>query len=90
VAVLLLAFLVSRSCGSNDPQVSSEEAIEIARGEIAFEATGVRIVNAPRSLDQYRVWVVALFTGTATAPENCRQVEIDARTGDVVAVRRCV
>lgn len=89
VVVLLFALLVSRSCGDNRPRVDSKEAIRIAKAQIDFTPAGVQVKNVPRSLQQRRVWVVSLYTGTPTAPEKCRLVEIDARTGDVTSVSAC-
>ena len=87
-AVLLFALFVAKTCGSSEPDVSSEEAVEIARGEIDFEAPQVQIRNLPRGLEG-RMWVVDLYTGTPTNPGRCRQVEIDADRGDVLATRAC-
>jgi Peptidase propeptide and YPEB domain len=89
VAVLLVALIASRSCASNTPEVSKDEAIDIAKGEISFAPDGVVVRNVPRSLDQRRVWAVSLFTGTATRPQLCQVVEVDADSGDVDAVHQC-
>jgi hypothetical protein len=69
--------------------VSSKEAIAIAKESIEFTPDGVQVKNVPRSLQQHRVWAVSLYTGTATAPQQCRLVEIDARSGAVLAVHSC-
>ena len=89
LVVLILAALVARSCGDNSPDVSSKEAIEIAKQAITFVPEGVQVKNVPRSLQQHRVWAVSLYTGTATAPRECRLVEVDTRSGDVLAVHGC-
>jgi hypothetical protein len=89
VAVLVVAFLVSRSCADNRPEVDSKEAIAIAKEQIDFEPDGVQIRNVPTSLRQHRVWAVSLYTGTPTAPELCQIVEIDALSGDVTEVSNC-
>jgi hypothetical protein len=89
LAVLLLfAFLVAKTCGSSEPDVSSEEAVEIARGEIDFEAPRFQIRNLPSGFEGRR-WVVDLYTGTPANPGRCRQVEIDADSGKVIATRVC-
>jgi hypothetical protein len=80
---------VARSCGDNSPDVSSKEAIAIAKESIEFTPDGVQVKNVPRSLQQHRVWAVSLYTGTAIAPQQCRLVEIDARSGAVLAVHAC-
>lgn len=89
IAVLLFAFVVSRSCADNRPDVDTQEAIAIAKEQIDFEPDGVQIRNVPTSLQQHRAWAVSLYTGTATAPELCQLVEIDASTGDVLSVNDC-
>jgi hypothetical protein len=86
---LLVAFLVSKSCGSNEPDVSSREAITIAKEHIDFAPSGVQVKNVPRTLNQQRVWAVSLYTGTAVAPQLCRLVEIDADSGEILATHRC-
>jgi hypothetical protein len=89
LAVLLTALLVARSCGSSQPQVTQDEAVEIARDAIDFEPTRVQVRNVPRSLQGQRSWAVSLYTGTATNPLRCRLVEVDARSGRVVSIKRC-
>ena len=88
-AVLLLAYLVAQTCGSSEPQVSQEEAIEIAKGEIDFEPNEIQIRNVPRGIDDQRSWMVSLYTGTPTDPQVCRIVEIEADSGDVVTSADC-
>lgn len=88
VAVLLLAYLVARTCGSSQPDVSQEEAIEIAKEEIEFEPNDVQVRNIPRGFEE-RSWMVSLYTGTPTDPQECRVVEIDAESGDVITVVDC-
>lgn len=88
LAILLAAFLASRSCASTNSKVDSERAVEIARGAIGFEATGVQVKNLPKGLKR-RIWAVRLYTGPATAPFRCRIVEVDPETGAVGVVHRC-
>jgi hypothetical protein len=89
VAVLLFAFLVSRSCADNRPGVDSKQAIAIAKAQVDFEPDAVQVRNVPTSLQQHRAWAVSVYTGTATAPEQCQLVEIDADSGDVLSVKDC-
>ena len=89
VAVLLLAFLVARTCGSSAPDVSQEEAIEIAREQIEFEAEEVQIRNVPRGIEGQRSWMVSLYNGEPINPEECRLVEVDAQGGEVLGVVEC-
>lgn len=89
LAVLLAAFLVARTCGSSAPGVSQEEAIEIAKDEIDFEPRQVQVRNVPRGIEGQRSWMVSLYTGTPTDPQECRLVEVDARSGEVAGVVEC-
>jgi hypothetical protein len=88
VALLLFALLVARTCGSTQPDVSADEAVEIARAEIDFEAPQYQIRNVPRGFER-RSWIVALYVGSPTNSSRCSQVEIDAESGDVIKVRAC-
>lgn len=88
MGVLLLAYLVARTCGSSEPDVSQEEAIEIAKEEIEFEPNQVQVRNIPRGFEE-RSWMVSLYTGTPADPQECRVVEIDAASGDVITVVDC-
>ena len=88
VVVLVVAFLVARTCGSTRPAVSAKEAVEIARERIDFDAPNVQIRNVPRGFER-RAWIVSLYTGSPTNPGRCNQVEIDAESGEVVTIRSC-
>jgi hypothetical protein len=88
VAVLVAAYLVAQTCGSSEPGVSQEEAIEIAREQIDFDASEVQIRNVPRGFES-RSWMVSLYTGTPVNPQECSVVEIQADSGRVVAVTDC-
>ncbi|HEX2109970.1 MAG TPA: PepSY domain-containing protein [Gaiellaceae bacterium] len=88
VAVLIVAFGVSRSCGSSAGAVSQEEAVEIARGEIDYQPDGINVRNFPRGIPPRRLWAVKLYTGTQSDPGRMTEVVIDAETGDVLSVRR--
>ena len=87
--VLLLAFVVARTCGSSSPEVSQEDAIEIAQEEIDFEPEHVQIRNVPRGIEGQRSWMVSLYNGEAINPEECRLVEVEADSGDVLGVVEC-
>jgi hypothetical protein len=89
LAVLFVAFIVARTCGSSSPDVSQEEAIEIAEEEIDFEPSQVQIRNVPRGIEGQRSWMVSLYTGTAINPDQCRLVEVEADSGDVLGVVEC-
>lgn len=86
--VLLAALLVARTCGSQDRDISQDEAIEIAREAAGFtpcDAQGCVVVRVvPRGIPPRQFWLV----GLAEAIENGEQVRfksflIDAKTGEV-------
>jgi hypothetical protein len=89
LAVLFVALIVARTCGSSSPDVSQEEAIEIARDEIDFEPEHVQIRNVPRGIEGQRSWMVSLYNGEPVNPEECRLVEVEADSGDVLGVVEC-
>ena len=69
--------------------MSQADAIEIAKAEIDFEPRRVQIRNVPRGIEGQRSWMVSLYTGTPSNPQECRLVEIDADSGEVAAVIEC-
>ena len=88
-AVLLLAVLVSKSCGSRESEVSKEEAIAIAREEVDYapERVGVRFL--PRGFQSLPTWAVSLaLLDDAGELERVTVVVVNARTGAVEEVRR--
>ena len=89
VAVLLLAFLVARTCGRVGDEVSQEKAIAIARGEIDFDAEHEQIRLFKKGLDSHPYWGVSLYDGERSHPTRCQIVQIDAESGDVTAVNDC-
>jgi hypothetical protein len=86
LAVLVAAFLVARSCGSSQGEISQEEAIEIARERIDFEPENVQVRNLGQGVPQRRVWAVSFYVGKPTSPERATVVEVDAETGEVLDV----
>ena len=81
VAVLAVALLSTRACQSSD-NVSSEQAIELARAEATFapERTQVRLVQ--RGIPPRDYWAVSLYTVGATgAPAKVEVFLVDRATG---------
>ena len=87
--VLLLAFLVSKSCGSTGDEVSQAEAVETARAAIDFEAEHHQIRLFKKGLDSHPYWGVSLYNGERTNPTECQIVQVDAVSGDVASVDDC-
>lgn len=89
VVVLLLAIVAAKSCASRDTEVSSDEAIEIARDEIDYAPDRVMVRFTPRGVDSRPYWAVSLSTlDTAGNFERVTVVLVNARTGDVEEINR--
>jgi hypothetical protein len=87
--VLLAAFVAAKSCASRDTDVSSDEAIEIAREEIDYEPDRVMVRFTPRGIDSRPYWAVSLSTLDATGGlDVVTVVLVNARTGDVEEIDR--
>lgn len=87
-AVLLLALLVARTCGSSDPEVSQEEAIAAAREEIDFEVEQTRIRYVKQGFQGEAVWAVS-FARCATDGSIAQfaLVRVDVDSGEIVNVK---
>jgi hypothetical protein len=89
VAILLAAFLVSRSCGSSGAEIDQERAVEIARGELDFRPECVQVRFVRRGIQARSFWAVSLWTLDARGQfEQVTLVMVDARTGSVAQVNR--
>ena len=88
LAVLLLAFVASRSCASRDTDISQDEAVEIAREEVDFEPDRVGVRFLPRGVPSQPFWAVSLSTEDSQgALERVIVVVVDANTGEIEEVR---
>ncbi|MDQ3889280.1 MAG: hypothetical protein M3312_01885 [Actinomycetota bacterium] len=86
--MLVVAFLVSRSCGSSHAEVDYHEAIAIAKREIDYkpDRVGVRILK--RGVRSQPFWAVSLSSLDASGRiTRSTLVVVDATTGRVDEVR---
>jgi hypothetical protein len=89
LVVLVAAFLVSRSCGSNETSVSKEQAVEIARGQVNFTPDRTMVRYLKRGFQSRGFWAVSLSILTeAGATDRVVVVVVDAGTGDVEEIRQ--
>jgi hypothetical protein len=89
LAVLVAAFLVSKSCGAVGDEISQEQAVTIAREEIDYEPVRVMVRLLKRGLKSRPYWAVSLATVADTgALERVTVVVVDAKTGEVSEIRR--
>lgn len=86
--VLLAALLVARSCGKTETKVTQDQAIAIAKEQVAFEPNDVVIRLVKQGLTQRELWLVGLgikrADGSFTKATN---VLVDADTGAVEEIR---
>ena len=84
-ALLLVALLVSRSCGTSDRQITQERAVSIAREATPFEPDKVQIRLVQRGIPPSAFWAVSLYDVDANEnPTRVNVVLVDGRTGAVV------
>lgn len=89
LAVLVAAFIVSKSCGAVGDEISQEQAVAIAKQEIDYEPERVMVRLLKQGLKSRPYWAVSLATFTDTgALERATVVVVDARSGDVTQIRR--
>jgi hypothetical protein len=80
---------VARTCGKHEDEVSKEEAIEIARGEVDFTPcteSGCVVVRAvQQGIPPRLVWIVGLAEELDAdgRPLRAESVIVDAATGEV-------
>lgn len=90
LGVLLLAVAASRSCASSEGQISKEEAIEIAKREVAYEPERTQVRLIRRGLPQSRpFWAVSLSTLDSSGRlDEVTVVVVDAQTRAVDEIRQ--
>lgn len=87
--VLVAALLVARTCGSNQKEVSKDEAIELATAEASFEPCDepgcVQVRYVPRGVPVRGFWGVVLWDELDEdgRPTRIQSFLVDVQTGDV-------
>jgi len=85
---LLAALLVARTCGSNNKEISQDEAIEIAKESASFEPCPqlqcVQIRYVPRGIPVRGFWGVVLSDKIDSdgEPNRTESFLIDVQTGE--------
>lgn len=89
VAVLVGAFLVSRSCGTSDIKVTQEEAVEMATAEAGFEPADTQVRLLRQGIDRHPFWIVSLSTLSPDGDTyaDLAVARVDATSGDIVELR---
>jgi hypothetical protein len=82
--VLAAAFLAARSCADTTPEVTQDEAVEIAMGVATFEPGDHQVRYLRQGVGARPVWAVSLYQGDPRRPIRVQVVLVDATTGEVV------
>jgi hypothetical protein len=89
LAVLVIAFLATKTCASREGEMSPDDAEEIAKEQVDFEPDKVVTKGVREGLDSHLYWHVSLTTEDAEGRmETCVTVKVDSETGDAEA-RSC-
>jgi hypothetical protein len=84
LGVLLLAFVVLKSCARQQNEVSQDEAVAIARKEIDFTPDKHQIRYVPQGVPPVYYWAVSFYTVNERGnPARVEVVLVNAKTGDV-------
>jgi hypothetical protein len=88
--VLVLAFVVARSCQQSQVRVTKEQAIGSARQEVNFTPTRTAVRLLRQGLSSKPFWIVSLSIPRREGGGYRRLavVRIDANTGKVAEVTR--
>jgi hypothetical protein len=89
LAVLFLAFLVSRSCANQSQEITQDEAVELAKEHAAFEPCAEEICQQVRFLQQgipprpYWAVVLSEHIDAQGRPTRVQSFLVNAQTGAV-------
>ena len=82
VAVLAVAFLAARACGSSDDGISSDRAVELARTGASFDPDRTQVRLVQRGIPPRAYWAVSLYdVGPNGAPTKVEVFLVDRETG---------
>jgi hypothetical protein len=88
--LLVLCFIVARTCQQAQIRVTEEQAVATAKREVDFtpKLTQVRLLR--QGLDRRPFWIVSLSIPTGETPDTFSRlalVRIDANTGKVESIQ---
>jgi hypothetical protein len=90
VGVLLLAFVVSRSCQRDQIRITKDQAIATAEREVSFDPTRRQVRMLRQGLNSKPFWIVSLSIPVEGQQDTFRRlavVRVDANTGEVYDVK---
>lgn len=88
--LLLLTFVVARSCQQSQIRISQDRAIATAEREIPFEPTRVQVRMLRQGVTSRPIWIVSLSVprdGQEGVFDELAVVRVNANTGEVEDVR---
>jgi hypothetical protein len=90
VALLALGLVLTRVLGRTTPKVSKQEAVAVARPNVAFKPQGYNIRLVRQGIPPRPVWAVSFWIRKIGGDGYSRitLVLVDANTGQVMQVRR--
>jgi hypothetical protein len=83
VAVLLLAFAVTKSCARQQNAITQDEAVAIAKEHVDFTPDDYQIKYLPQGIPPVYYWAVSLYTVKNGRPDHVEVVLVNANTGAV-------
>jgi hypothetical protein len=84
VTVLVVAGVSARSCANSNPELTKDQAVEIARGVLIFDAEHFQVRFVRQGLPTQGYWYVSFYDGSERAPTRVQLVQVDAETGEIV------
>ena len=90
VGLLLITFVVARSCQQSQIRITKDQAIATAEQRIPFEPTSVQVRMLRQGLTSQPTWIVSLSVPREGSPgvfDELAVVRVSANTGKVEDVR---
>lgn len=81
--LLVFTLLVSKTCASNENEISQQEAVEIAMQHVDFTPDDYQIRYVPQGIPPVYYWAVSLYTEVNGRPARVQVVLVNATTGAV-------
>lgn len=88
-AVLVGAFVISRSCGVSDIKTTQQEAVATATERANFEPADTQVRLLRQGINRHPYWIVSLSTVSADGQSyaHLAVARIDATTGEIAEFR---
>jgi hypothetical protein len=81
--LLVITLLVSKTCASNQNEISQQEAVAIAKQHVDFTPDDYQIRYVPQGVPPVYFWAVSLYNERNGQPTRVQVVLVNATTGAV-------